>query len=188
MGGGSSVQVLMIGLDTAGKTTILYRLKFGQYMNAIPTVGFNCEKVDGKYGRVKGVTFTIWDIGGKDNMRPLWKSYLRSADGILFVVDSCDKERMEEAKIELLKFIKSHNTQGLPCLVIANKQDLPEALEPPEIEKLLSLSDISRCQQCELAPACAVTGEGLPEAMDTMYEMIKKWKKGKSGSHGKITR
>lgn len=185
MGGGASVQVLMVGLDTSGKTTILYRLKFGQYMNAIPTVGFNCEKVEGKCGKVKGVTFTIWDVGGKDNMRPLWKSYLRSADGIIFVVDSSDKERMEEARIELMKFVKSQNTHGLPCLVIANKQDLPEALEPSEIETKLSLSDISRSQLCELASACAVTGEGLPEAMDTMYEMIKKWKKGKSGKIGR---
>jgi len=175
------VQLIMVGLDTSGKTTILYRLKFGQYMNAIPTVGFNCEKVEGKNGEVKGVTFTIWDIGGKDNMRPLWKSYLRSADGIIFVVDSSDKERMEEAKIELVKFVKSQNTHRLPCLVIANKQDLPEALDVPEIEKLLSLSDISRSQLCQIASVCAVTGEGLPEAMDTMYEMIKKWKRGKSG-------
>ena len=114
-------------------------------------------------------------------MRPLWKPYLRSAQGILFVVDSSDKERMDEAKCELNKFVKSQNTQGLPCLVVANKQDLPEAMDVAEIEKLLGISDLSRAGQVKLVPACAVTGEGLGEAMDTMFDMVKKWKKGKSG-------
>ncbi|KAK6171412.1 ADP-ribosylation factor-like protein 4C [Patella vulgata] len=185
MGSSASIQIVMVGLDTTGKTTILYRLKFGQYMNAIPTVGFNCEKIEGKVGKVKGVSFTIWDIGGKDNMRPLWKSYLRSADGIIFVIDSSDKERMEEAKIELNKFVKSHNTSKLPTLVIANKQDLQEALDPEEIEKMLSIQEISMSHPLHFLPACAVTGEGLSEAMDIMYEMIKKWKKSK---HAKISR
>ncbi|ESP03971.1 hypothetical protein LOTGIDRAFT_203405 [Lottia gigantea] len=185
MGSSSSIQIVMVGLDLTGKTTILYRMKFGQYMNAIPTVGFNCEKIEGKVGKLKGVSFTIWDIGGKDNMRPLWKSYLRSADGIIFVVDSSDKERMEETRIELYKFVKSHNTLKLPTLVIANKQDLQEALDPDEIAKMLSIQDLTMTQPCHFLPACAVTGEGLTEAMDIMYEMIKKWKKSK---HAKVAR
>ena len=77
MGGGSSVQLVLVGLENTGKTTLLYRLKFGQYMHTQPTVGFNCEKVEGRCGKAKGVLFSIWDVEGKDNMRPLWKSYLR---------------------------------------------------------------------------------------------------------------
>lgn len=77
MGGGSSVQLVLVGLENTGKTTLLYRLKFGQYMHTQPTVGFNCEKVEGRWGKAKGVLFSIWDVEGKDNMRPLWKSYLR---------------------------------------------------------------------------------------------------------------
>ena len=96
MGSGPSVQIVMLGLESTGKTTLLYRLKFQQYTSAIPTIGFNCEKVEVTEGVAKGVTFTFWDIGGKDNMRPLWKSYIRSADGILFVVDSSDKDGVEE--------------------------------------------------------------------------------------------
>ncbi|KAF6041293.1 hypothetical protein EB796_000455 [Bugula neritina] len=93
--------IVMLGLDCAGKTTVLYRMKLEQYMNTVPTIGFNCEKVKGHIGKSKGVSFTIWDIGGQDKLRPLWNTYMHHTEGIIFVVDSCDCERFEEAKIEL---------------------------------------------------------------------------------------
>ncbi|CAG5122451.1 unnamed protein product [Candidula unifasciata] len=179
MGGAPSVQVVMVGLEGTGKTTILYRLKFGQYTSSIPTIGFNHEKIEITEGKAKGVTFTVWDIGGKDNMRPLWKSYLRSADGILFVVDSSDKESMEEARIELMKLVKTQNPHNIPTLVIANKQDLRESLPPEEVAKAVGVSELSSSHACQLLSSCAVTGEGLADAMDVMYDMIRKWKKGK---------
>nr|KAG5714937.1 hypothetical protein BaRGS_000425 [Batillaria attramentaria] len=170
----------MVGLENTGKTTLLYRLKFGQYMHTQSTVGFNCEKVEVRSGKAKGVTFSIWDVGGKDNMRPLWKSYLRSADGVIFVVDSADRERLEEARIELLRLVKGQNNPGcLPTLILANKQDLPDSMSPEEVAKEMSVQELSVTQQCELLPVCAVTGEGLSDAMDATFEMIKKWKKGK---------
>ena len=69
--------IVMIGLDGAGKTTALYRLKFDQYMNTVPTVGFNCERVKGTVGKSRGLTFLIWDVGGQEKIRPLWRSYTR---------------------------------------------------------------------------------------------------------------
>ncbi|XP_076441003.1 ADP-ribosylation factor-like protein 4C [Babylonia areolata] len=180
MGGGSSVQLVLVGLENTGKTTLLYRLKFGQYMHTQPTVGFNCEKVEGHSGQAKGVTFSIWDVGGKDNMRPLWKSYLRSAQGIVYVVDSADREKLDEARVELLRLVKGQNNPGcLPTLVLANKQDLPDSLSPEDVGKELSVPELSVTQQCHVLPVCAVTGEGLGEAMDCMVEMVRKWKKGK---------
>ncbi|XP_059142675.1 ADP-ribosylation factor-like protein 4C [Physella acuta] len=179
MGGSPSIQIVMVGLEGTGKTTLLYRLKFGQYTSTIPTIGFNCEKVEVQEGKARGVTFSIWDIGGKDNMRPLWKSYLRSANGILFVVDSSDREGSEEARMELMKLVKTQNPQNVPTLVVANKQDLPAAMAPEEVAKALGVQELSSSHVCQLLPSCAVTGEGLTEAMDVMYEMIKKWKKGK---------
>ncbi|KAH9513097.1 ADP-ribosylation factor-like protein 4C [Bulinus truncatus] len=169
----------MVGLEGTGKTTLLYRLKFRQYTSTIPTIGFNCEKVEVQEGMARGVMFTIWDIGGKDNMRPLWKSYLRSANGILFVVDSSDKESWEEARMELMKLVKTQNPLNIPTLVVANKQDLPSALTPEEVSKVVGVEELSASHPCQLIPTCSITGEGLTEAMDTMYEMIKKWKKGK---------
>ena len=117
----------------------------------------------------------------QDNMRPLWKSYLRSADGILFVVDSCDKEGIEEARMELVKLVKTHNPQNVPTLVVANKQDLVDSLSPEEVAKLVGVKDLTSTHACQCLPTCAVTGEGLGDAMDAMYEMIQqRKKKGKS--------
>merc|ERR1712079_943272 len=87
--------------DGSGKTTILYRLKYGQYTNTVPTIGFNCEKVKTRLGKV----FNIWDVGGQDKTRPLWRSYTRCTDAIIFVVDSSCEERFEEAFSSLQELI-----------------------------------------------------------------------------------
>ncbi|XP_062137637.1 ADP-ribosylation factor-like protein 4C, partial [Drosophila sulfurigaster albostrigata] len=137
-----TLHVVMLGLDSAGKTTALYRLKFDQYLNTVPTIGFNCEKVQGTIGKAKGVHFLVWDVGGQEKLRPLWRSYTRCTDGILFVVDSVDTERMEEAKMELMRTAKCPDNQGVPVLILANKQDLPNACCPKELEKLLGLHEL----------------------------------------------
>ena len=102
-----TLHIVQLGLDSAGKTTVLYRLKFDQYLNTVPTIGFNCEKVRGT-GKAKGVNFLVWDVGGQEKLRPLWRSYTRCTDGIVFVLDSVDVERMEEAKIELMRTVNSN--------------------------------------------------------------------------------
>jgi len=74
---------------------------------------------------ITGVNFLVWDVGGQEKLRPLWKSYTRCTDGIIFVVDSCDTERLEEAKMELTRTARSPDNAGVPILILANKQDLP---------------------------------------------------------------
>lgn len=179
--GQGTLHVVMLGLDSAGKTTALYRLKFDQYLNTVPTIGFNCEKVKGTIGKSKGVNFLVWDVGGQEKLRPLWKSYTRCTDGIVFVLDSVDVERMEEAKMELIRTAKSPDNTGVPILVLANKQDLPAAREPKELEKLLGLPELvagsPQGQSWHVQPACAITGEGLHEGLDALYEMILKRRK-----------
>lgn len=172
-----TLHVVMLGLDSAGKTTALYRLKFDQYLNTVPTIGFNCEKVKGTTGKAKGTSFVIWDVGGQDKLRPLWKSYTRCTDGIVFVIDSVDEERMEEAKMELLKMARSPENAGVPVLVLANKQDLPGAKDPAEIEKLLGLHELAPSHLWHVQPACAIIGDGLDEGLEVLYEMILKRRK-----------
>ncbi|CAB4061881.1 ARL4 [Lepeophtheirus salmonis] len=135
----------MIGLDSSGKTTVLYRLKFDQYMNTAPTIGFNCEKV-----RTGGVNFLVWDVGGQDKLRPLWRSYTRCTDGIIFVIDSCQVDRLEEAKLELLKISCSTS----------------------KLESSLGLKDLGVNTPWHIQSTCAVTGEGLEEGMDKLHRMI----------------
>ncbi len=172
------VHVVMLGLDSAGKSTVLYRLKFDQYVNTVPTVGFNCEKVKGTLGKAKGVSFMIWDVGGQDKVRPLWKSYTRNTDGIVFVVDSVDTERMEEARVELLRTARAQENLGVPILVVANKQDLPGARDAPEVEKLMNLNELSTGGHLwHIQPSCAIIGEGLDEGLENLYQMILKRRK-----------
>ena len=84
--------------------------------------GFNCERVRGTVGRSRGLTFLIWDVGGQEKVRPLWKSYTRATDAVIYVVDSTDTERLEEAKLELHRIMRSVDNVGVPLIVIANKQ------------------------------------------------------------------
>lgn len=109
-----TLHIVQLGLDSAGKTTVLYRLKFDQYLNTVPTIGFNCEKIRGT-GKAKGVQFLVWDVGGQEKLRPLWRSYTRCTDGIVFVLDSVDVERMEEAKIELMRTANSNVVSRADC-------------------------------------------------------------------------
>ncbi|XP_048882507.1 ADP-ribosylation factor-like 4aa [Brienomyrus brachyistius] len=171
-----SLHIAILGLDCAGKTTVLYRLQFNEFLNTVPTKGFNAEKVKVTLGRSRSVTFHFWDVGGQEKLRPLWKSYTRGTDGIVFVVDSVDAERMEEARTELHKITRLSENLGVPVLVVANKQDLRNSLALAEIEKMLALGELGTSPWC-LQPTCAIIGEGLKEGLDRLYEMILKRRK-----------
>ena len=93
-----------VGLDAAGKTTILYKLKLGEIVTTIPTIGFNVETVE-----YKNISFTVWDVGGQDKIRPLWRHYFQNTQGLIFVVDSNDRERIDGdngAKDELHRMVR----------------------------------------------------------------------------------
>jgi ADP-ribosylation factor protein 1 len=90
------VKLLLVGLDSAGKTTVLYRLKLGEVVAVIPTSGYNVETVTHK-----NYYITMWDFGGRNQIRPLWRDHSKDTQGVIFVIDSNDMERMEEASNEL---------------------------------------------------------------------------------------
>lgn len=95
-----SLCIISVGLDAAGKTTILYKLKLGEIVTTIPTIGFNVETVE-----YKNICFTVWDVGGQDKIRPLWRHYFQNTQGLIFVVDSNDRERIGEAEKELQNMV-----------------------------------------------------------------------------------
>ena len=103
----------MIGLDGAGKTTALYMMKLDQFLNTVPTIGFNCERVKGSVGSSAGTTFLVWDVGGQDKIRPLWRHYYQNTQGLIFVVDSSDRERIQESHDELHKMVRFLHIQTL---------------------------------------------------------------------------
>ena len=117
--GKKELRALMLGLDAAGKTTILYKLKLGEVVSSVPTNGFNVETVE--FEKVK---FTVWDVGGQDKIRQLWKHYYQNTQALIYVVDSSDKERVEIAREELQKMLAEEELKDAVLLVLANKQDM----------------------------------------------------------------
>lgn len=158
----------MVGLDAAGKTTILYKLKLGEIVTTIPTIGFNVETVE-----YKNICFTVWDVGGQDKIRPLWRHYFTNTDGLIYVVDSNDKERVSEAKDELDKMLQEDELQNAHVLVFANKQDLPNAMAVSEISEKLGLASI-RNRKWYAQAACATQGTGLYEGLDWLSNELSK--------------
>eukprot|EP00943_MAST-04B_sp_MAST-4B-sp1_P007420 g7420.t1 len=130
------VSIGLYGLDNAGKTTLLYRMKSGEVLKTIPTIGFNVESVNvlNEYNHV-----TAWDVGGRSGMRSLSRHYLRTMDGIIFVVDSNDVDRMEQAAYELAYFSNTILELKLPVVILANKQDLKNALSPYDVLQKMKL-------------------------------------------------
>ncbi|KAK2885524.1 hypothetical protein Q8A67_016361 [Cirrhinus molitorella] len=135
--GKKEMRILMVGLDAAGKTTILYKLKLGEIVTTIPTIGFNVETVE-----YKNISFTVWDVGGQDKIRPLWRHYFQNTQGLIFVVDSNDRERVNEAREELMRMLAEDELRDAVLLVFANKQDLPNAMNAAEITDKLGLHSL----------------------------------------------
>mmetsp|Transcript_5194 Transcript_5194/g.14613 ORF Transcript_5194/g.14613 Transcript_5194/m.14613 type:complete len:185 (-) Transcript_5194:1060-1614(-) len=162
-------RILMVGLDGAGKTTILYKLKLGEVQNTVPTVGFNVETVE--YGNV---SFTVWDVGGQDKIRRLWKHYYDNARGVIFVVDSTDRDRVEEARIELQSLLTNAELNESAFLVLANKRDLPNAIPISELTEKLGLAGLPHTRKWNVTASCALSGEGLYEGLDWLTQKLKR--------------
>eukprot|EP00999_Lentomonas_sp_LEN2_P000551 NODE_1551_length_816_cov_392.370102_g1503_i0.p2 GENE.NODE_1551_length_816_cov_392.370102_g1503_i0~~NODE_1551_length_816_cov_392.370102_g1503_i0.p2 ORF type:complete len:183 (+),score=50.96 NODE_1551_length_816_cov_392.370102_g1503_i0:61-609(+) len=166
--GKKDVRILMVGLDAAGKTTILYKMKLGEIVTTIPTIGFNVETVE-----YKNLKFTMWDVGGQDKLRPLWRHYFQNTNGVIFVVDSNDRERAGQARDELQKMLSEEELRDAVLLVFANKQDLPNAMSTAEVTDKLGLHSL-RQRNWFIQGSCATSGEGLYEGLDWLSANIKK--------------
>ena len=153
------MRILMLGLDAAGKTTILYKLKLTDNVNTIPTVGFNVECVT-----YKNVKFNVWDVGGQDKIRPLWRHYYTGTQGLIFVVDSSDVDRLDEARQELHKIVSDREMKDAVILVFANKQDQKEALRPDQLQDRLGLISL-KDRTWLIQPCSATRGDGLYEGL-----------------------
>lgn len=158
--GSKEMKILMLGLDKAGKTTILYKLKLNKIKTATPTVGFNVETVT-----YKNVKFNMWDVGGQQRLRPLWRHYFPATTALIFVVDSSTEGRMQEAKEELYSIIGEKEMENVVLLVWANKQDLKDAMKPQEVSNFLELKQNLKNQPWCVIGSNALSGQGLVEGL-----------------------
>ncbi|XP_055321375.1 ADP-ribosylation factor-like protein 2 [Sitodiplosis mosellana] len=162
------MRVLLLGLDNAGKTTILKRLN-GEDIDTIePTLGFNINTLEHR-----GYTLNFWDVGGQKSLRSYWRNYFESTDGLVWVVDSADKMRLENCREELNNLLQEERLGGATLLVLANKQDVPGALSSKDIKDILELDKIET-HHWSVVGVSAVTGEKLLASIDWMIDDIAK--------------
>jgi len=166
-GGGGEHRILLIGLDAAGKTTLLYKMKLGEAVHTVPTIGFNVEEV-----KFKNLTMCIWDVGGQTTIRPLWRYYYQGSSAIIFVVDSADTERLEEARETLEHVLSDDSLRKATLLVFANKQDLPKAMPVAEIADGLGLTSLYN-RKWHVQACCATSGDGIFEGFDWLSTALK---------------
>ncbi|NWI87339.1 ARL14 protein, partial [Pitta sordida] len=167
--------ILMLGLDFAGKSTLLYRFKGKDGFLTVPTIGFNVDMIE----TGKGFTLTFWDVGGQEKMRQCWSNFLEEADGLLYVVDSSDKRRLEESRREFELILKNESLKNVPVVVLANKQDLPGALNAEEVTRRFKVKLSCSDRDWYVQPCCAITGEGLQEALQRVATFAKQYSRSK---------
>ncbi len=157
-------KVLLIGLDGAGKTTILHRLKLNKFIQTQPTVGLNIETAI-----MKNIEFLIFDVGGK--VRSLWTHYYENLNALIFVIDSTDKERLWQVREELVKLNEDLKFQNVSLLVFFNKQDVKEIVEFSDLIEWTGVKEVLEMdiivQKCS-----ALTGEGLAEGIDKLVNFM----------------
>ena len=163
-------RLLILGLDGAGKTTILYKFKLNETVKTMPTIGFNVESIE-----FKGLNMSVWDVGGQTKIRALWKHYYQNTDGLIFVVDSNDIERVKEAEEELKLMLNEEELKDTVLLVMANKQDMKGSLTPNEIADSLGLTML-KGRQWMVQGTCGNSGQGLNEGLDWMAKCLLKKK------------
>lgn len=166
-------RILLLGLDGGGKTTILYSLKLGECITTIPTIGFNVERVE--YG---GLDMSMWDVGGQAKIRRLWRHYYENSNALIFVVDSNDGARIEDAAQEFHAILEAPEVQRslTHVLVYANKQDLPHSMDTMTVMKKLGLAEHRNLHRLHwhVQGCCATSGSGIYEGLDWLAQSLRK--------------
>lgn len=166
------IRLLILGLDNAGKTTILRKF-CGEPIDTIePTLGFNIKTLEHR-----SYILNMWDVGGQRTIRAYWRNYYEQTDGLVWVVDSSDRQRLELCRDELLNLLGQEKLAGASLLILANKQDLPGSskLSVDDICDVLQLKENTSVfgnRHWTIMGCSAVTGDGLLEGIDWMVEDI----------------
>ena len=165
--GPTEMKIVLVGLDNAGKTTILYKLCLDDLVQTSPTVGSNVEELTHK-----NVKLQAWDLGGQDKLRAIWKTYYVGAHAVVLVVDSTDRARMPQVRAELKTIVEHDELRGAVLLVFANKQDVDGAMSPAEISAELELHT-QKQHPWQIFASSAVKGDGLYEGLDWLVHSLK---------------
>jgi len=161
----NNFKIIILGIQNAGKTTILYRLSIGQLVKTTPTIGSNVEEIS--YNNVK---LQAWDLGGQESTRSVWNVYFVNTDAIIYVIDTHD-ETYDDSKNQFYKLLQNDALKNAVILIYANKQDLPGAKNVAEIIRIYELDTI-KDHIWHIQPCSAQTGEGLITGMKWLSDQL----------------
>jgi GTP-binding protein SAR1 len=161
------LNLVLVGLDNAGKTTLQYKLKYGKIVPFAPTQKAN--EVTVEVGKTK---IRAWDLGGHKAVRRTWKSYSAAADAIIFLVDAVEEKRFEEARDELHALLNTKEFVDLPVAILANKQDCEGVRRAEEIGEVLELNKLGHAK-VEIFECSVVNGSGYGEAIHWAIKQMK---------------
>ncbi|KAI9726451.1 MAG: ADP-ribosylation factor-like protein 2 [Chrysothrix sp. TS-e1954] len=162
------MRVLMLGLDNAGKTTIVKKIMGEDVRHVDPTLGFIIKTIE-----YQGYKLNIWDVGGQKTLRTYWRNYFEKTDTLIWVVDSTDRERLQDCKAELSQLLLEERLGGASLLVFRNKSDIQGAISEDEIRKTLGLDAICT-HEWRIMSCSAMTGLNLDEGMNWIVEDAKR--------------
>uniref|UniRef100_A0A1D1XUY0 ADP-ribosylation factor-related protein 1 n=1 Tax=Anthurium amnicola TaxID=1678845 RepID=A0A1D1XUY0_9ARAE len=170
--------VLILGIDKAGKTTLLEKLK-SLYSNLeglppdriVPTVGLNIGRLE-----VSNTKLVFWDLGGQVGLRTIWEKYYEEAHAVIYVIDATCPSRFEDSKSALEKVLRHEDLRGAPVLILANKQDLPGAVSAEEVARYLDLKELDD-RQYMFEAVSAYEGIGVKVAIDWLVGTMERSKR-----------
>ncbi|XP_025111055.1 ADP-ribosylation factor-related protein 1-like [Pomacea canaliculata] len=170
--------VLILGLDNAGKTTFLEqtKTKFNKGYKGMnlakvtTTVGLNIGKID--LGKTR---LNFWDLGGQEELQSLWDKYYAETHAVIYVVDSSDRDRIEESKMAFDKMVFNSSLRGVPLLLLANKQDLEDCLTVSDIRHVFNPTpEVVGSRDCRTDGVSALRGDGVQESINWLSNCIKR--------------
>ena len=161
----NNFKIIILGIQNAGKTTILYRLSLGTLIKTTPTIGSNVEEIS--YNNVK---LQAWDLGGQESTRSIWEVYYVNTDAVIYVIDTHD-ESYVDSKTQFYKLLENEILKNAIILIYANKQDLPGAKSVSDIIQIYELDTI-KDHIWHIQPCSAQTGEGLVTGMKWLSDQL----------------
>jgi len=163
--GKKSDRILLLGLDNAGKTTLLNSLMGKETNKTVPTIGFNVEVV-----KKPPFELVVWDVGGQDKLRSYWRHYYHGTSGIVFLVDSSDEERLTTVKKEIFGILKEEELESAAILILGNKSDMANSLNSSDINSRLGLDEGLKNRKWTILPCSAIKSEGVNEGIDWLLK------------------
>ncbi|KAL4787501.1 ADP-ribosylation factor family-domain-containing protein [Aspergillus varians] len=161
------MRILMLGLDNAGKTTIVKQIMKEDVTTVSPTLGFIIKTID-----FAGYRLNIWDVGGQKTLRSYWKNYFEKTDTLIWVVDATDRLRVDDCRDELGGLLLEERLMGASLLVFLNKTDIEGCMTQDEVRESLRLDSI-KTHKWTILPCSAMTGVNLHEGLNWVVQDAK---------------